>query len=91
MIIIIIIKGRYRQSSWPEEQPMSWLGFISSDCSSRACNCTASFTLATWTKCVLTNSKQPTSPPLTLHKALLPATNFRYQLTDPEGMDSLVS
>ena len=46
------------------------------------------------TKCetfVLTKSQPPTSQPLTLRKALLPPTNCRYQFTDREGMDSLVS
>ena len=40
---------------------------------------------------VLMNSQPPTSPPLTLHKALLPPINCRYQFTDPERMDSFVS
>ena len=40
---------------------------------------------------VLTSSRPPTSPRLTLHKAPLLQTKFRYSFIDLEGMVSLVS
>ena len=38
----------------------------------------------------LNNSQPPTSPPLTMRKAI-PSINCRYQFSDPEGMDIFVS